>query len=246
MEINNLKSGEAFNLNLLNKARNDVKPPKPGGVVDSTLMNKARKEMQFEPPSNIGPNSAQNPNMRMLTYNVEQMSRSEYNEASNHAFKVFHKISNPISNLVKPYQQTIDKLLETNPLLAIKDWELGVDKYNNITIVEGNDRLSSQEINRLTKAFDQTAIKGNIVAFQNAVIEASTNDFRFDKKPGSVAHYNLNQDNINSVFRIRDFIAQKSKHQFHLFGSLRDQLLERGADFIKPEAADMRLVDIYA
>ncbi len=246
MEINNLKSGGAFDLSLLNKARNDIKPAKPVGVVDHATMEKVRKEMQFEPPSKIGPNSGQNPNMRVLAYNVDPMSRSEFDEAMNHAFKVFHKISNPMGNLVKPYQNTMDKLLETNPLLAIKDWDLGIDRNNEIVIFEGNDSLSSLEISVLTNAFDQSAIKDNIVTFQNAVIEASTNDFRFDKEPGSVAHYNLNYDNIRDVIRVRDFIIQESKHQFNSFESLRDQFLERGADFIKPEAADMRLVDVFA
>ncbi len=241
-----MKSGGAFDLSLLNKARNDIKPEKPVGVVDAATMDKARKEMQFEPPSNIAPISSQNPNMRVLTYNVDQMSLSEFEAALKHAFKVVHKISTPIGNLVKPYQEAIDKLSNENPMLANKDWDLGLDQNNDIVILEGNNSLSSLEINLLTKTFDQSAIKDNIASFQSAVIEASTNDFRFDKKPGSVAHYSLNQGNINDVFRIRDFIAQESKHQFHSFGSLRDQLLERGADFIKPAAADMRLVDVFA
>lgn len=39
-----ISTDRAFDLSLLNKTRNDVKPAKPGGVLSSTLMNKVREE----------------------------------------------------------------------------------------------------------------------------------------------------------------------------------------------------------
>lgn len=44
MDISTLNAGRAFDLSLLNKTRNYVKPAKPGGVLSSTLMNKVREK----------------------------------------------------------------------------------------------------------------------------------------------------------------------------------------------------------
>ncbi len=201
-------------------------------------------------PENLHKNtSSETPESRGMTvmsYQFESLTAAEFDEAQKQRFKVSYEISNPMESLVKPYQQVMNQLSKTNPTIAYKDWELGINKSNEVVIHSGNNPLSSENINVLTHAFDKPVFKKLFKAFSDAVISASTGDFRYDKVPGSVAHYNLNQDNISDVIRLREFIVQESKHQFNSFTSLRDQLLERGADFLKPEAADMKLVDVFA
>lgn len=235
MDINNLKYGGVLIDNLPSDS-------KLLATVRNASTQKKEGTSQVKEPTS---NATQNPGMRVQSYNVKSMTAGEYEEARNQRFKVSYKLSNPMGSLVKPYQQAIEQLSESHLTTVSKDWDLGVDKNNEILIYAGNDGLSSQEIRVLTSAFDNPIFKEHIKAFQNAVIEASSGEFRYDKEPGSVAHYNLNVDNINEVIRSREFIIQKSRHQFHSFESLRDQLLERGSDFIKPEAANMKLVDIY-
>ncbi len=232
MDINSLKTGSPLVGNSYAESkfagRVQAEPSQPERQVQSPP---AKKDKEL--------------GIRIMTYNVKSMTSAEFDAAINHAITASYDITNPITDLVAPYQQTLQELSKADPLLASKDWDLGINN-GELIVIQGSDSLSLKEINLLEKSFDQPVFTKNLKAFQDAVIEATKGDIRLDKKPGAVAHYNLNNDNINDVVRPREFIIQESKHQFQSLESLREQLLERGSDFIKQEAADMKLVDVFA
>lgn len=231
MDVSNLKNGSPIFGNSYAESKFS------NSIQDES--NQSDKYVQTAPA-----NKDQKLGITVQAYNVKSMTSAEFKAAINHSFNASYRITNPITDLVKPYKQTINELSKVNPLLASKDWDLGV-KDSELIIIEGSDSLSAGEVNVLTKAFEQPVFTKNLKAFQDAVIEATYGDIRLDKKPGAIAHYNLNEENINDVVRPREFIIQESKHQFKSLESLREQLLERGNDFIKQEAANMKLVDIY-
>ncbi len=208
---------------------------------DSKILAAARREpIQATYVSD----NIQNPGMVISAYNVDPMTGIEYEKASRERTDAYFALSYPMDKLTKPYQKAMEDIAQSHPSLVHKDWDLGVNKNDELIIFQGNNKLSSEELNVLTTTFDNLFYRENIKAFQDASIKASFIDFRLDKEPGSVSHYNLNTDNINDVLRARDFMNAKS-HQTNPFDLLRDQMVERGSEFIKPEAADMKLVDIY-
>lgn len=185
---------------------------------------------------------------RLQRDNALQLSNEQYETDNQVRRKAFFSIWDAQSKQADFYQDANNQLRQIAPSLLSKDWDLGLDSANQLVVHQGKDKLSNEEQQTLLNVFGNGQFKQDMKAIQDNLISWSQVNYQYSKNAGSVGHYQLNEDNITEVLRIRGMMEKVINNgpgrEYNLEKDIQQQLLLRGSAYLKPETENLKLIDV--
>lgn len=224
----------------------DSSQPISRGIVDTA--NNYEKSTNKEISSDLESNNSSS--VIIKAQEAINVTYDELNEGFLKISEYMFESADIFRSLSPEYKESIETLKASNPELLLKDWDLGVGNANELIIFTGEDQLSKEETALLIDVFDNNQFKDSIASLQQTVIDMSSVHFATNTNSGFVGHYDLSEENINSVYRARETMDAVMKNgpgaEYNIIDDLADQLLARGDSFLKSDVEKFKFVDIFA